>query len=100
MARIFSDTFFCESIATGSLTASVGSQLVVGPSRDRKSLYLSSNCPDPIFVRLGEGGASSAAFTIRLAAYERIEFPKPVYAGAVHAAFGSSSGSLKFLDIS
>ena len=100
MARIFSDTFFCESIATGSLTASVGSQLVVGPSRDRKSLYIGSNCPDPIFIRLGEGAVTSALYTIRLAAYDDIELPKPAFTGAIHAAFGSSSGSLKFLDIS
>lgn len=99
MPKNTSDLFFAYGWSTGSLTASMTSQMLVNESSERKSLSLMSNCPDPIFLRFRDGAVTSALFTIRIPSYQLYEVPAPVLSASVHIVFGSASGSVKWLEV-
>lgn len=93
------DTEFFYALVSGTLAASVSSQLVAGVNPQRKALSICVDSPDPAFLNIN-APASSAAWLVRIPSYQVYELPKPCPTGSVYIACGSASGSIRWMDIS
>jgi hypothetical protein len=94
-----SDTEFFYAMASGSIAASGGAAQVTGRNPSRKAFSIVVDSPDPVFLNL-EAPATSATFLMRIPSYQVYELPKPCPTGSIFIAFGSTSGSVKWMDIS
>jgi hypothetical protein len=82
-----SDTEFFYAMASGSIAASGGAAQVTGRNPSRKAFSIVVDSPD-------------ATFLMRIPSYQVYELPKPCPTGSIFIAFGSTSGSVKWMDIS
>lgn len=97
--RDVNETYFCEGLVTGSVTASNGSIVVLGAEPFRKNLLFYNDAPGPVWIKYG-GGAQTNNFSLKMAAGAYWEMPKPPYTGSMTAHWDAASGSLYYTQIS
>lgn len=79
--------------------ATVASIAFQAANTSRKMLIVFNDSPGSVYIKTGSG-ASATSFSIKMEASDYFELPAPVYTGVMHAAWSTTSGSLRVTELS
>ncbi len=85
--------FTGSTSATVTQVASSASNVTLkAANTSRKSLTISNDSTSVLYVKLG-ATASATSYTYRLASYDILELPLPIYTGIVDGIWASANGN-------